>query len=32
MLFDPGLEVIGWHVVPLSEMQSTLVEQPGKQM
>jgi hypothetical protein len=32
MLFDPGVDVIGWHVVPLSERQSMLVEQPGKQM
>lgn len=32
MLFDPGDEVIGWHVVPLSERQSTLFVQPGKQM
>src|SRR5581483_4925969 len=32
MLFDPGVEVIAWHVVPPSERQSMLVEQPGKQM
>jgi hypothetical protein len=32
MLFDPGVEVMDWHVVPLSERQSMLFEQPGKQM